>query len=76
VRYLSDDALAAAFEPFDRVARAAHKFVTRPLGRGAVGVISSRDIFELIKTTLPGRPWFLTKAEELGIANPRIVPES
>ena len=76
VRYLSDDALAAVFEPFDTVARTSGRFVTRPLGRGTVGVISSRDTYELIAETLPLRPWFLTKAEGLGVTNPRIVPET
>ena len=76
VRYLSDDALAAAFEPFDALARARKKFVTRPLGRGAIGVISSHDTYELIAEERPRRPWLLTKAEALGVANPRIVPES
>lgn len=76
VRYMSDDALAAAFEPFDKVARARGKFVTRPLGRGAIGVITAQDTFDLIKETLPSRPWFLTKAEALGVANPRIVAEA
>ena len=76
VRYLSDDALAAAFEPFDSLAREQGKFVTRPLGRGAVGVISARDTFDLIRDTLPARPWFLTKAEALGVTDPKIVPEA
>ena len=75
VRYLSDDALAAAEEPLDVLARATGTFVTHSLGRGAMGVITSRDLFDLIERTLPARPWFLTKAEALGVANPRIVPE-
>lgn len=75
VRYLSDDSLAAAFEPFDRLARSQGCFVIAPLGRGAVGVISARDVYRLIETTLPVRPWFLTKAEGLSVTHPRIVPE-
>lgn len=76
VRYLSDDALIAAFEPFAYMARERGLFVTRPLGRGEIGVISARDTFELIRITLPSRPWFLTRAEGLGITNPRIVAEA
>ena len=76
VRYLSDDALVAAFEPFDTLARARGLFPTRPLGRGSIGVISARDTYDLIAQTLPVRPWFLTKAEAMGITNPRIVPET
>jgi aminoglycoside 3-N-acetyltransferase len=75
VRYLSDDALIASFEPFDRLARERGLFTTRPLGRGAIGVISSRDTYDLIAQTLPTRPWFLTKAEAAGVTNPRIVSE-
>ena len=76
VRYLSDDALIAAFEPFAALARDRGVFVTRPLGRGEIGVITARDTFELIRTTLPVRPWFLTRAEGLGVTNPRIVAEA
>ncbi len=76
VRYLSDDALAAAFEPFDRLARERGLFATRPLGRGSIGVISSRDTYQLIAETLPKRPLFLTRAEALGVTSPRIVAET
>ena len=75
VRYLSDDALSAAFEPFDKLARSRGLFPTQPLGRGAIGVISARDTYDLIEQTLPARPWFLTKAEGMGVTNPRMVPE-
>jgi len=75
VRYLSDDCLEAAFEPFDALARREGVFVIRPLGRGEVGLISAKDCLDLVGRTLPTRPWFLTKAEGLGIASPRMVPE-
>lgn len=65
VRYKSDDALVAAFEPFDRIARQKGLFETRPLGRGEVGVISAKDTFNLIADTLSTRPLFLTRAEVL-----------
>jgi aminoglycoside 3-N-acetyltransferase len=76
VRYLSDDALTAAFEPFSALAREKGRFVTRPLGRGEIGLIGARDTFDLIKATLPARPWFLTRAEALGVKAPRIVAEA
>ena len=76
VRYLSDDALEAAFEPFDQLARTCGMFRTAPLGRGAIGLISAADTFHLIAETLPKRPLFLTRAEALGITTPRIVPET
>ena len=75
VRYLSDDALEAAFEPFDRLARQTGKYVTVSLGRGTIGIISAEDIFSLIQETLPHRPYLLTKAEELGVENPKIIVE-
>jgi aminoglycoside 3-N-acetyltransferase len=66
VRYL-DDALEARFEVFDAIAREQGKFVTTKLGRGEMGVISAEDTFNLIVETLPKRPWFLTKAEAMGV---------
>lgn len=75
VRYLSDDALEAVFEPFNALACARGVFRTEALGRGAIGLISAADTFRLIAETLPERPLFLTRAEGLGITAPRIVPE-
>lgn len=75
VRYLSDDALEAKFEPFDALARAEGVFRTVPLGRGAMGLMTAADGFDLIARTLPSRPYFLTRAESLGIVDPVIVPE-
>lgn len=76
VRYLSDDALEAKFEPFDTLARAEGCFRTTTLGRGRMGIMSARDCFDLIAATLPHRPYFLTKAESLGIVAPKITPET
>jgi aminoglycoside 3-N-acetyltransferase len=66
VRYL-DDALEARFEAFDAIARERGMFHTAKLGRGEMGVISAADTYGLIEETLPSRPWFLTKAEVLGV---------
>ena len=66
VRYL-DDALEAEFTAFDRLARERGMFKTESLGRGEMGVISAADTYALIEETLPSRPWFLTKAEVLGV---------
>jgi aminoglycoside 3-N-acetyltransferase len=66
VRYL-DDALEARFEAFDQLARERGMFKTATLGRGEIGVISAHDTYNLIEETLPSRPWFLTKAEVLGV---------
>ncbi|MEQ8822822.1 MAG: AAC(3) family N-acetyltransferase [Filomicrobium sp.] len=75
VRYLSDDALIAAFEPFDRLAREKGLVRTHPLGRGEIVLMRAEDTYNLIADTLPNRPWLLTRCEELGIGQPRIVPE-
>ena len=66
VRHL-DDALEARFEAFDALARERGMFKTAKLGRGEMGVISAADTYALIEETLPKRPWFLTKAEVLGV---------
>jgi aminoglycoside 3-N-acetyltransferase len=75
VRYRSDNALVAAFEPIDQLAREKGVFETRPLGRGEIGLITAADTYDLIRHTLPTRPLFLTRAEALGVTTPRIVPE-
>jgi hypothetical protein len=66
VRYL-DDALEARFEAFDALAREYGVFQTAKMGRGEMGVISAHETYALIEETLPKRPWFLTKAEVLGV---------
>ncbi len=75
VRYLSDDSLEAAFEAFDEAARAEGLFVTAPLGRGQLGTISADATEDLIRRLIVHRPWFLTRAEKLGVSAPKIVPE-
>lgn len=66
VRYL-DDALEADFVALDVLARRSRRFRTIKLGRGEMGVISAEDTYNLIAETLPKRPWFLTKAEVMGV---------
>lgn len=66
VRYL-DDALEARFEAFDALARGCGLFHTVKLGRGEMGVIGANETYGLIYNTLPSRPWFLTKAEVIGV---------
>ena len=75
VRYLSDDALEFDSKPFDRLARDRHLFPVVPLGRGQMGLITAQNTFTCIAETLPSRPWFLTRAESLGISNPKIIKE-
>lgn len=75
VRYLSDDSLEAKFETLDLLAREQGLFRTIRLGRGEMGVMTAADCFGLIARTLPKRPYFLTRAEAVGITEPVIVPE-
>lgn len=75
VRYLSDDSLEAAWRAMDVEAKTQGLLAAAPVGRGEVHVISAADTFALIERTLPERPLFLTKAEELGITDPVIIPE-
>jgi len=75
VRYLSDDSLEFDSKPFDALARERRVFHVAGLGRGQVGVISAEDTFNCIQETLQRRPWFLTRAELLGIVNPIIANE-
>ena len=75
VRYLSDDALAFDSKPFDKLARETGVFRVTPLGRGQIGLISAHDTYRCICEALPKRPWFLTKAESLGVVNPKIIAE-
>ena len=66
VRYLCAGT-EAAFNTFDKLARYNNMYLVRPAGRGFFGMITARDTRELIQNTLPCRPWFLTKAETVGI---------
>lgn len=75
VRYMSDNALEFDSKPFDKLARENGVFHVNSLGRGEIGLISAKDTYKLINDTLPKRPWFLTKAESLGILQPKIVLE-
>ena len=75
VHYLSDMSLAHSPFGFEALARESGRMVARPLGRGEISAITARATFDLIAETLPARPWFLTKAEALGIGDPVMIPE-
>lgn len=66
VRHLCNGT-SAKFEPFDQLARQKILYKTAQVGRGFVGLITAENTFNLIKNTLPSRPWFLTEAESLNI---------
>jgi aminoglycoside 3-N-acetyltransferase len=75
VRYLSDDALEFDSKPFSQLATDQSLFHRVTLGRGQIGLISAIDSYSLIAETLPKRPWFLTRAEAMGVSKPHIVHE-
>ncbi len=66
VRQLADGT-SASFEPFSKLALERDLYKMAKVGRGFVGAISAEQTFNLIKETLPTRPWLLTEAEVLGI---------
>ncbi|MBU0729458.1 MAG: AAC(3) family N-acetyltransferase [Proteobacteria bacterium] len=74
VRYLSSDDTQAVFEPFDKLASQQGIYRRHRVGRGFIGVISAQDTFDLLRRTLPERPWILTKAEQNGTF-PKLIPE-
>jgi aminoglycoside 3-N-acetyltransferase len=75
VRYMSDDALEFDSKPFNKLARESDLFHVEYLGRGQIGLISAEATYKIIKQMLPKRPWFLTKAESMGVLHPKIIPE-
>ena len=75
VRYMSDMALEFDSKPFTNVARENDLYHVESLGRGQIGLISADSTYKLIQQTLQKRPWFLTKAELMGVLHPKIVPE-
>lgn len=75
VRYLSDNSLQHTAKNFDILAKSKGLQKYTKLGRGDITSITAKDAFNLIKETLKERPYFLTEAEEMGIKNPKIIPE-
>ncbi len=52
---------SAKFEVFDRIARAEGAYQTEKVGRGFIGAICSKDVFNIIHRTLSLQPLFLTE---------------
>ena len=75
VRYLSDDSLEYSSKLFTEIALKKTLFYNANLGRGSIGLISSQDTFKLIKDEIKFAPYFLTKAEMMGIKEPNIIKE-
>lgn len=74
VRYVSSEHTSAVFEPFDQLATSVGMYKREKVGRGFIGAITAEDTFNLIKKTLPVRPWLLTLAERTGVI-PELIPE-
>ena len=75
VRYLSDDSLEYSSKLFTEIALKKTLFYNEKLGRGSIGLISSQDTFTLIKDEIQSAPYFLTKADMMGIKEPNIIKE-
>lgn len=60
---LANPLTAAAFEAFHRLAVQAGIVRQARVGRGSVLALRARAALELVRSTLPLRPWLLTKAD-------------
>lgn len=63
VRDLSSPGTEASFTSFHNLAKSKGLFLSESVGRGSVGTISAEETYQLIKSTLPNRPEFLTKLD-------------
>ena len=70
VRYLSDDSLEHTPVHYEAEARRLNFLQTMSLGRGEISIITSHNVFNLIKNTITSRPYFLTKFEGKGVKAP------
>ena len=70
VRYLSDDSLEHTPVHYEAEARRLNFLQTMRLGRGEISIITSHNVFNLIKNTITSRPYFLTKFEGKGVKAP------
>jgi aminopeptidase-like protein/aminoglycoside N3'-acetyltransferase len=61
---LSNPDTVAAFEPFDKLARARKLVCSAAVGRGSVLMIRSADVYRLIEESLRENPWLLTASAD------------
>ena len=66
VRNLSSDDTVAIFEPFDSFARERGLYREAKVGRGAVGMITAEDSYNLLQDLLHDNPWVMTQAHISG----------
>jgi len=66
VRNLASEDTCAVFEPFDSFARERGLYREATVGRGAVGMITAADSYNLLRDLLPDYPWVLTRAHVSG----------
>ena len=67
------DSLEYSSKFFTEIALKKTLFYNANLGRGSIGLISSQDTFKLIKDEIKFAPYFLTKADMMGIKEPNII---
>lgn len=63
-RDLDDPRCVPAFEAFDSLARKKGLVRSASVGRGAVVTISAENVYNLVRQTLPTRPFLLTEGDE------------
>ena len=72
VRFLSDDSLEHTPINYEIEGRKSGLIKSVKLGRGEMSSVSSQGVHETISNNIKNRPYFLTKAEEMGISSPKI----
>ena len=72
VRFLSDDSLEHTPINYEIEGRKSGLIKSVKLGRGEISSVTSQGVHETIINNIKNRPYFLTKAEEMGISSPKI----
>ena len=72
VQFLSDDSLEHTPINYEIEGRKSGLIKSVKLGRGEMSSVSSKGVHKTISNNIKKRPYFLTKAEEMGISSPKI----
>ena len=68
----SDDSLVHTPINYEIEGRKSGLIKSVKLGRGEMSSVSSKGVYKTISDNIKDRPYFLTKAEEMGISSPKI----
>ena len=72
VRFLSDDSLEHSPINYEFEGRKSGLIKSVKLGRGEMSSVSSKGVYKIIIDNIKNRPYFLTKAEVMGVSSPKI----